>query len=156
MSSRSSRRVGPVVVAVAVLAASGCGSSSNDAVSTVTVTAAPSTVTRMPSQETVENPSAPPESAATPSDDAAGQGSSKKAVMPDVLCMNLQAAQNKVQESGVFFSRSEDATGKARQQVWDRNWIVVGQRPAAGTRIGEGDAVLSVVKYGEPNQCPNG
>jgi hypothetical protein len=50
----------------------------------------------------------------------------------------------------VFYSRSEDATGQGRHQVLDRNWIVVGQSPLAGALIGEGDAVLSVVKYGEP------
>ncbi|MGK2882287.1 MAG: calcium-binding protein [Mycobacterium sp.] len=67
--------------------------------------------------------------------------------------MNLQDAQNLIQEHGVFFSRSEDATGQAREQLMDRNWIVVAQRPEAGTPIGEGDAVLSVVKVGEPNDC---
>ena len=74
-------------------------------------------------------------------------------VMPDVLCMNLQAAQDEIQESGVFYSRSVDATGKGRKQVLDRNWTVVGQTPAQGTHIGEGDAVLSVVKEDEPSIC---
>jgi hypothetical protein len=74
--------------------------------------------------------------------------------MPDVICMNLQAAQNEIQDHGVFFSKSVDATGKGRRQILDRNWIVVGQQPKAGEKIGEGDAVLSVVKKGEPNDCP--
>ena len=54
------------------------------------------------------------------------------AIMPDVVCMNLQDAQNRIQEEGVFFSRSHDATGRERNQVLDSNWIVVGQSPAAG------------------------
>lgn len=74
--------------------------------------------------------------------------------MPDVICMNLQDAQDEIQDHGVFFSKSVDATGKGRRQILDRNWIVVGQEPAAGAKIGEGDAVLSVVKKDESNDCP--
>ncbi|MBM4669741.1 hypothetical protein GS448_22570 [Rhodococcus hoagii] len=66
---------------------------------------------------------------------------------------DLQDAQDLIQENGVFFSRSADASGKGRNQVVDSNWIVVGQTPAVGALIGEGDAVLSVVKIGEPNPC---
>lgn len=76
------------------------------------------------------------------------------ALMPDVVCMNLQDAQDLIQsETGVFLSLSEDATGQGRNQVIDSNWVVVDQRPAVGTPIGEGDAVLSAVKLDEPNPC---
>ncbi|HET8994275.1 MAG TPA: hypothetical protein VFN32_10785 [Rhodococcus sp. (in: high G+C Gram-positive bacteria)] len=75
------------------------------------------------------------------------------AVMPAVLCMDLQAAQDEIQAVGVFYSRSIDATGEGRAQVQDRNWIVVDQTPSAGALIGEGDAVLSVVEEGEPSAC---
>lgn len=75
------------------------------------------------------------------------------AVMPPVVCMNLQAAQDLIQAAGVFFSRSQDATGKGRAQVLDRNWVVVAQTPLAGSTVGEGEAVLSVVKEGEPGDC---
>jgi hypothetical protein len=73
--------------------------------------------------------------------------------MPAVVCMNMQAAQDLIQDHGAFYSRSEDATGQGRMQVNDRNWIVFAQNPAPGTPVGEGDAVLSVVKLGEPNPC---
>ena len=73
--------------------------------------------------------------------------------MPNVVCMNLQEAQDTIQRAGVFFSRSFDGTGKGRMQIFDRNWIVVSQEPASGTPIGEGDANLGAVKYGEPNSC---
>jgi beta-lactam-binding protein with PASTA domain len=73
--------------------------------------------------------------------------------MPDVVCMNLQDAQDLIQTTGVFFSRSEDATGQGRLQVIDSNWQVVEQTPAPGSPIDEGDAVLSVVKYGESSPC---
>jgi len=70
-------------------------------------------------------------------------------LMPDVLCMNLQAAQDEIQDRGVFFSRSEDATGQGRRQILDSNWVVVKQTPAPGQPIGEFEALLSVVKIGE-------
>ncbi|MEU8895538.1 hypothetical protein [Nocardia sp. NPDC048505] len=76
-----------------------------------------------------------------------------RVAMPSVVCMNLQAAQNAIQAAGVFYSRSTDATGKGRMQLSDRNWIVVSQSPSPGVLIGEGDAVLSVVKIGEPSMC---
>ena len=69
--------------------------------------------------------------------------------MPNVICMTLQAAQDAIQDHGVFLSRSRDATGRNRSQLIDRNWIVIKQSPAPGKKIGEGDAVLSAVKIGE-------
>lgn len=74
-------------------------------------------------------------------------------LMPNVVCMGLQEAQDEIQDRGVFFSRSEDATGKGRMQLWDRNWIVTRQSPRAGTPIDEGDAVLYVVKKSENHGC---
>ena len=73
--------------------------------------------------------------------------------MPDVVCQSLQDAQDEVQRVGVFSSRSDDATGQARAQIVDRNRIVVSQVPAAGAPVGEAEAILSVVKLGEPNPC---
>ncbi|WP_024795642.1 hypothetical protein [Tomitella biformata] len=67
--------------------------------------------------------------------------------------MNLQVAQDTIQAAGVFFSRSDDATGAGRRQVLDSNWIVVGQTPPAGADVGEGEAVLSAVKIGERSTC---
>ncbi len=73
--------------------------------------------------------------------------------MPAVVCMNLQAAQDRIQAAGVFLSRSKDASGAGRRQILDRDWIVVSQTPQPGVLIGENEAVLSVVKTIEPNQC---
>lgn len=73
--------------------------------------------------------------------------------MPDVVCKDLQVAQDTIHDAGVLLSTSEDATGVDRLQVLDSNWIVVSQTPEAGELIGEGDAVLSVVKIGEPTPC---
>jgi hypothetical protein len=85
--------------------------------------------------------------------DAAPATPAPPAVMPDIVCMNLQDAQDEIQRHGVFFSRSEDGTGQGRSQLIDSNWIVIAQRPAPGSSVGEGDAVLTAVKYGEPGPC---
>jgi hypothetical protein len=82
-----------------------------------------------------------------------GGDSPEDRLMPDVICMNLQEAQDEIQDHGVFLSGSVDATGQGRRQIIDSNWVVVDQSPAAGSPIGEGDAELSVVKYGETNDC---
>ncbi|MCR5980329.1 PASTA domain-containing protein [Gordonia jinghuaiqii] len=74
-------------------------------------------------------------------------------IMPDVVCMNLQAAQNAIQAAGVFFSRSTDASGEGRSQLVDSNWVVVAQTPGPSTPFDEGEAVLSAVKIGEPSPC---
>lgn len=78
-----------------------------------------------------------------------GGDSPEDFLMPNVLCMSLQEGQDEIQDRGVFFSQSEDATGEGRMQLNDRNWIVVDQYPTPGTPIGEGDAILYVVKFGE-------
>lgn len=73
-----------------------------------------------------------------------------KGTMPNVVCMNLQDAQDFIQEvTGVFLSQSVDASGLGRQQLLDRNWTVIGQTPAPGTAIGEGEAILEVLKEAE-------
>lgn len=80
----------------------------------------------------------------------AGGNDPEDFLMPNVICMNLQEAQNEIQDHGVFYSRSQDLSGENRSQIIDSNWIVLEQTPAPGTKIGEGDAVLGVVKIGEP------
>jgi hypothetical protein len=56
--------------------------------------------------------------------------------MPNVVCMNLQQAQDTIQTTGVFFSRSQDGTGQGRSQFIDSNWVVVAQTPPPGTPFG--------------------
>jgi beta-lactam-binding protein with PASTA domain len=57
--------------------------------------------------------------------------------VPNVIGMDHQAAQNRMQDVGLFFLRERDATGQGRLLVWDRNWTVVDQRPRAGSRVSE-------------------
>jgi hypothetical protein len=56
--------------------------------------------------------------------------------MPNLVGTNLQAAQDKMQSvtgDPVFLTSSHDATGRQRQQVFDRDWTVCSQNVAAGT-----------------------
>jgi beta-lactam-binding protein with PASTA domain len=73
--------------------------------------------------------------------------------MPDVVGMNLQAAQNHLQavtDYGVPLSTSTDGSGQGRMQVMDRNWVVCEQTPAAGAALTSGDVPdLVVVKDDE-------
>ncbi|MGH3877361.1 MAG: PASTA domain-containing protein [Actinophytocola sp.] len=81
--------------------------------------------------------------------DPAGPGTT--AALPDVVCMDLQAAQDAMQAAGYYNLGSDDATGQGRQQLVDRNWVVVGQSPAAGARPEQLAPIqLSAVKFGEP------
>jgi hypothetical protein len=91
--------------------------------------------------------------------DAAGDATVTHGVVPEVVCMDLQTAQDTMQAAGFYNLRSEDATGQGRAQLIDRNWVVVaqsaraGSRPPVDTRI-----VLRSVKYGEPtgdSHCPS-
>ena len=148
------------IIAAAVLASgfglAACGSTAATpaapAPAPVTITQAPPpavTVTAAPAPApaaapVVEAPAAAP----TPATQAAPPAE-VKVPMPNVVGMNLQAAQDLIQTHGVFFSRSEDATGAGRMQILDRDWVVVDQTPAAGELIGEGDALLYVKKIGE-------
>ncbi len=70
-------------------------------------------------------------------------------IMPDVACLTLQDAQNLIQDQGVFYSRSQDATGQDRNQLVDSNWIVIDQNIQPGEQFSEGDAILQVLKLDE-------
>ena len=70
--------------------------------------------------------------------------------VPDVLCRNLQEAQDELRAAG-YRTASKDHTTQGRRQVLDRNWLVVVQSPKAGTPAEKGaQVVMEVVKYGEP------
>ncbi|WP_256988359.1 MULTISPECIES: PASTA domain-containing protein [unclassified Rhodococcus (in: high G+C Gram-positive bacteria)] len=156
MTSSSRFRVrSAIVLALPAIVLAGCGSRDSTEpevrteVRTVTVeatatppTIAPTSIDRIVLPDTT----APEPSTSEPA-------APVLVAMPPVVCMNLQSAQNAIQAAGVFYSRSADASGEGRMQVNDSNWIVVAQDPPAGTLIAEGDALLSAVKIGEPNNC---
>jgi hypothetical protein len=74
--------------------------------------------------------------------------------MPDLVGLDLQSAQDAVQDLGVFYSVSHDLLG-SRNQVLDSNWIVCDQNVAPGQRVTgdvEGQLDFGVVKREE--SCP--
>jgi hypothetical protein len=82
--------------------------------------------------------------------DGTGPSSVTNATVPNVVCMNLQSAQDTLQSAGFKNLGSTDGLGQQRYQIIDRNWVVIkqsaqpGSRPSLETRIN-----LTVVKYGE-------
>lgn len=87
----------------------------------------------------------------TPSDGTVTNVSTSvpRPLMPNVICLNLQEAQDLIQDQGVFFSRSEDASGLGRNQFVDSHWVVIEQNLKPGDPFSEGDAVLGVLKADE-------
>lgn len=165
MTKRRNRIIIGVVAGIATVSVVGACSSSSESDQSADTVAAAETTAEVPADTTAEtlapDTTAAPAATAAPQTTAAastesttelniaGGNDPEDSLMPDVICMNLQEAQDEIQDHGVFFSRSVDASGQDRMQIMDSNWIVVDQTPAPGTKIGEGDAVLSVVKIGE-------
>jgi hypothetical protein len=68
--------------------------------------------------------------------------------LPNVVGMNHQAAQDKLQSHGFYALRERDCTGRGRALVWDRNWKVQRQSPRAGKRVSTNRTItLCSVKY---------
>lgn len=71
-------------------------------------------------------------------------------VLPDVIGMDLQSAQDTLQAHDYRHLESIDDTGRGREQRWDRNWIVVDMSPEPGSRTPAAyEITLFVVKDGE-------
>jgi hypothetical protein len=95
---------------------------------------------------------------AKPSDDQ-GSTETQLGTIPNVVCKDLQTAQDTLQAAGFFNLHSKDGTGKGRQQILDRNWVVIAQSVPAGATPGlEASVTLTAVKFGEPtgdSGCPS-
>lgn len=126
-------------------------SDSSDPTEPAASTTSPSTTALATTQATETTPTsvAPTSASIAPSPQPAAQ-----VLMPVVPCgTDLQLAQDMIQAAGVFLSLSEDATGRGRMQILDRNWTVLYSTPDPGTPIDEGDAVFFVVKDEEFTGC---
>lgn len=152
---RIRRQSARAVVALVVLSvAASCAAESAGSDTTQPVAATPSTSPPAPTEAPTTAPPEPTAAVPTMPPVTAPPATEPLPPMPNVLCMNLQDAQDYIQTLGIFFSRSEDATGAGRSQLIDSNWLVVDQYPAPGTPFDELDATLYVIKYGEtPNPC---
>jgi hypothetical protein len=56
-------------------------------------------------------------------------------IMPKVVGMNLQLAQDLLQSKGSFILDQEDFKGLSRLQVLDSNWKICKQSPSAGKKV---------------------
>lgn len=74
-------------------------------------------------------------------------------VVPNVVGMDLQEAQDLLQAEGLYVLTSHDAKREGRNQIIDNNWKVCDQEPAAGTKVPESQEIdLGAVK--DEEQCP--
>ena len=55
-------------------------------------------------------------------------------VVPNVIGVNHQLAQDTMQAAGFYYLTEEDASGQKRLLINDRNWVVVSQSPAGGAK----------------------
>jgi hypothetical protein len=135
------------VIGAAVSGKSGDEKTSEAASTTEPTSAAPSSEAPPPTTQPVVPPPTTP--APTPEPEPVVDFA-----MPNFVGMDLQSAQNLVQEHGVWLSRSHDLLG-GRNQVLDSNWIVCDQNIPAGQQVtgdAEGLIDFGVVKREEP--CP--
>ncbi|WP_062381232.1 PASTA domain-containing protein [Demequina pelophila] len=85
-----------------------------------------------------------------PAEEREAPSVSETFTMPSLVGMNLQLAQDSLQELGSYFLDQEDWTGDGRRQLIDTNWQVCAQEPAAGTETSIGEIVtLWSVKLSE-------
>lgn len=129
---------------------SACGGGDNDSAAAPSPSASP---TPEATQEPTQEPTLEP--APVPTQERASDRVSF--TMPNLVGTDLQTAQDKVQEFGIFYSISHDLLG-SRSQVIDSNWIVCDQTPRAGAKVQgraedwEGKIDFGVVKREE--RCP--
>ena len=97
-----------------------------------------------------EAPAAAAEPEAALPEDGADAGVADIAVVPDVVGLNHQLAQDTLQASGFYLLDEQDATEQGRMLLYDRNWVVVSQSVPAGTSVPADTMItLSSKKIGE-------
>ncbi|MGW8555464.1 DUF3761 domain-containing protein [Streptomyces tubercidicus] len=70
--------------------------------------------------------------------------------VPDYTGRNLQESQDDAQGRGLYLLDSRDLSVRQRTQVWDRNWQVCDQEPAAGTLMADSETLtFTVVRTSE-------
>ncbi|WP_081937730.1 PASTA domain-containing protein [Streptosporangium roseum] len=79
-----------------------------------------------------------------------GEPAAERKTLPDVVGMNLQQGQDTMQAAGFYILDDQDSTGQGRLQIFDRNWVITEQDPAAGRKVETDTPVtLYAKKYGE-------
>jgi hypothetical protein len=152
-----------VVLALGVLASTGCGTEGKTASATTVVervTVPAEATTSEPADATSETSSEDSGSASSTSGD--GKDSSDASVaastsdadcveVPDVVGLSdLQLSQDTLQAAGFYVMDQEDATGQGRAQLLDRNWVVTRQDPKAGECVDTSTTITTYAKkHGE-------
>ncbi|MFJ7149397.1 DUF3761 domain-containing protein [Streptomyces sp. NPDC100445] len=120
-------RVGCGVMLAVLLAVGGCSALTNDDTDSTSTSSSSSSVYR---------------------------GKAETVKVEDFVGMGLQAAQDAAQGDGIVDLTSTDATGQGRMQLWDRNWTVCAQTPAAGEMMSTDDTLtFDTVKSSEGESC---
>ncbi len=131
------------------VALTGCASSED--VGSAQPEPAPAPVTVTETQTVVSPPPTPPDPPATPPSDPAPAPAADPAPpsqdsggirVPNVVGKDHQLAQDTMQAAGLYNLTEEDATGQGRNLIWDRNWVVVSQSPAPGSRVSEDTTIV--------------
>jgi hypothetical protein len=70
------------------------------------------------------------------------RGARRKVIVPNVVGLDHQLAQDTMQAAGLLRLTEQDATGEDRLLLWDRNWTVVDQWPLPGARVARSQVVV--------------
>lgn len=124
---------------VLVTAIGGCGS--ENGTTTVTERQTTTVIREAPDEPDARSTASPDDAgdSAPEPDQETGGGD---IVVPDVVGEDHQLAQDKMQAAGLYNLSEEDVSGQDRSMLIDRNWEVVEQQPAAGTRVNEDATII--------------
>ncbi|HST83652.1 MAG TPA: hypothetical protein VLL08_18110 [Kineosporiaceae bacterium] len=136
-----------------LLALTACSSPGSDTVGAVTGSAPPAEAAPTGASTDAELDTAPP-TTAPPVRNPAVEPAGPRRVLPNLVGLGLQVAQNRAQDAGFPALRSHDALARKRVQIFDRDWKVCSQSPAPGRRAVSTRVDFGVVKLDE--RCPKG
>lgn len=141
-----------VVIAIVAATLTGCGGPSSPPPATVTHTSTVTVAQPAPVPAIAEPaPALPPPAAAEPAPAAMTW------TMPNLIGRNLQYAQDEIQRitgEAIFYTSSTDLTGKARNQILDRNWQVCSSTPPPGSTITKDTSIDFGVVRIDIETCP--
>lgn len=123
----------------------------NAVAATITIAAIAATGTACKSTTTSPG-SSTGASTATASNGKATAAATK--TVPNLIGKGLQSAQDQVQAAGFYILTSHDSLGRDRMQVFDRDWKVCSQKPAAGSSVSV-DTKLDFGAVKTDETCPS-
>ena len=125
---------------VLVTAIGGCGS--ENGTTTVTERQTTTVIREAPDEPDARSPASAQDDAGDSAPEPDQETGGGDIVVPDVVGEDHQLAQDTMQSVGLYNLSEEDATGQDRLMLIDRNWEVVEQEPAAGTRVNEDATII--------------